>query len=71
MATRQTALAADDDVRTRTPAAESCAAAGSRVTGARGDACHPRQRKMHHIGSIDLRERAVALAGVVAVVCRP
>ena len=35
------------------------------------DSRHPGQREMHHVGLIDLRERAIALAGVIAIVGRP
>ena len=41
------------------------------ITGARGHAHHPGERQVLDVRLIDLRERAVALAGVVAVVGGP
>ena len=54
-----------------TAAAATTASAAARTAGAGSHAGHPGQREVLHVRLIDLRQRAVALAGVVAVVGRP
>jgi hypothetical protein len=62
------ALAAGDDRTAATAAAERVEAPAA---GAGGETRRPRQAQLLHRGLVDLRERAVALAGVVAGIAGP